>query len=356
MSLAPRALHPAAWWAWAIALGAAAVRTTNPLLLGLLAGVAWFVTASRRIDAPWARSIGSFARIGLVVLVFRLVLQALFGVRTPGHTLFALPSVDLPRWAAGVSIGGPVTSEAMLLAFYAGLQLMVLLICVGAANSLSSPYRLLRATPAVLYEAGVAVTVALSFAPLATASARQIREARRLRGRPGRGPAGLRGLAVPVLESALDRSLRLAASMDARGYGRRGALSPGRRAATQSALVVGLLGVLVGVYGLLDAGRRPAALGLPALAAGAALLVVSLVVGGGRSARTRYRPDVWRAPEWLTVLAGCAALAGVVLVGRVNPGALGPAPGQGLPQVPLLAVAGILAAALPALATPEPAP
>ena len=32
---------------------------------------------------------------------------------------------------------------------------------------------------------------------------------------------GLRGIAVPVLEGALDRSLQLATSMDARGYGRR---------------------------------------------------------------------------------------------------------------------------------------
>ena len=33
--------------------------------------------------------------------------------------------------------------------------------------------------------------------------------------------AGMRGIAVPVLEGALDRSLQLATSMDARGYGRR---------------------------------------------------------------------------------------------------------------------------------------
>lgn len=356
MNLAPRALHPAAWWLWAITLGAAAIRTTNPFLLLLMAAVAWYVTAARRIDAPWARSIGSFARIGLVVLVFRLALQALFGVRTPGHTLVTLPSVELPRWAAGVSIGGPVTSEAMLLALYAGLQLAVLLICVGAANSLSSPYRLLRATPAVLYEAGVAVTMALSFAPLATASARQVREMRRLRGRPSTGPRGLRGLAVPVLESALEQSLRLAASMDAKGYGRRGTLTSGRRMLTRAALVIGLLGVLVGAYGLLDAGGGPAAFGLPALGAGAILLVASLALGAGRSSRTRYRPDLWRGPEWLTLVSGGAALAGLVVVGKNHPGALAPTPDLGIPPVPLVAVFAILLAALPAFATPQPAP
>ena len=45
----------------------------------------------------------------------------------------------------------------------------------------------------------------------------RIREARRLRGRPVRGVAALRGLALPVLEGGLERSVALAASMDSRG-------------------------------------------------------------------------------------------------------------------------------------------
>jgi len=167
---APRFLHPLAWWLWALALGAAAMRTTNPFLLGLLVASAWIVVAARRPNAPWARSFGSFVKVGIVIIALRMALQILFGVRVPGHELFALPSIDLPDWAAGVTIGGPVTTESLLAAFNEGLQLAVLLACIGAANSLASPYRLLRSMPAVLYELGVAVTVALSFAPQAVLS------------------------------------------------------------------------------------------------------------------------------------------------------------------------------------------
>ncbi|MSW46413.1 MAG: energy-coupling factor transporter transmembrane protein EcfT, partial [Actinobacteria bacterium] len=53
-------LHPGAWWLWAIALAATALRTTDPLLLGLIAVVVAFVVSARRTDAPWARSFGSF--------------------------------------------------------------------------------------------------------------------------------------------------------------------------------------------------------------------------------------------------------------------------------------------------------
>ena len=38
--LSTRDLHPLAWWVWALGLAAAASRTTNPLLLGLVIGVA----------------------------------------------------------------------------------------------------------------------------------------------------------------------------------------------------------------------------------------------------------------------------------------------------------------------------
>jgi len=40
VSRLPRALHPGAWWLWALGLAAAASRTTNPLLLALVVAVA----------------------------------------------------------------------------------------------------------------------------------------------------------------------------------------------------------------------------------------------------------------------------------------------------------------------------
>ena len=348
-----RALHPVAWWLWALALGAAALRTTNPLLLALLVASAWFVVAARRPDAPWARSFGSFLRLGVAIIVIRAVFQILFGARTPGHELFRVPEVEVPSWAAGVSLGGPVTVEALVTAFQEGLQLAALLACVGAANSLASPYRMLRSMPAVLYELGVVVTVALSFAPQAVLSAQRVRDARRLRGRPHSGLAGLRGLAIPVLEGALDHSLQLAASMDSRGYGRRGSAPAGRRRLAQGAMLAGALAVCVGAYGLLD-NSVPGVLRVPAFAAGGLLLGASLVLASSSSTRTRYRPDPWRLPEWITLAAGLAALAGLLVSARVGVEGLEPLGSTSCPPLPVLPAAAILLAAVPAFATPEP--
>jgi energy-coupling factor transport system permease protein len=346
-------LHPGAWWAWAIALAATAGRTTNPVLLLLIGTVLAVVVSSRRPDAPWARAFSTLLKVGLFVIAFRVLIQVVLGLRTgAGTVILDLPSVALPEWAAGVSLGGPVTVESLALAVVAGLQLAVLLLAVGAAASLSSPYRLLRCLPAALYEVGVAVTVALSFTPQAVVSAQRARAARRLRGRPTKGPAGLRGLAVPVLEGALERSLRLAESMDARGYGRRADVPRRVRAVSSAALLGGLLAACVGAYGLLGGGIG---FGVPAAVTGALLLSLGLVVAGRRSPSTRYRPDPWAGPEWITSLAGLAALVAIVAaealgVAGLRP-SLDPLEDPGLPLLPAL---GLLVAALPAFLTPRP--
>jgi energy-coupling factor transport system permease protein len=351
-----RGLHPLAWWAWAVAMCAAAIRTTNPLLLGLILAVVAFVVAWRRTDAPWARSFTVFLKLGALVIVIRLVLEVLFGRRLPGHELFSLPSVDLPDWAAGVSVGGVVTVELVLGALTQGLRLAVLLAFFGAANALASPSRLLRSMPSVLYEAGVVVTVALSFGPQLVLAVGRTREGRRLRGRPTGGVAGVRGIALPVLEGALDRSIALAASMDGRGYGRKADLPVGARRVATTASALGLLALCLGAYSMLGGGG-PAALGLPAVGLGASALAVGLVARGRRTERTSYRPDPWGWQEWLVLASGSAAVAGVLLAGRHDPESLvQPLYPLAWPELPVAAVLGIVVGALPAVVAPRPQP
>jgi len=348
----PRLLHPAAWWAWGAGLVVVALRTTNPFLLALVLAVAGFVVASRRSDAPWAGSFAGSLKLGVVIVLVRVAFPVLFGNRLPGTTLFTLPSVTLPDWAAGVSIGGPVTLELVVGALYQGLRLAVVVAVVGAVNSLCSPYRLLRALPDALYEAGVAVTVALSFAPQVAVVARRVREARRLRGRPDRGPAAWRGSVLPVLEGALERAIALAASMDSRGYGRHGTAAPGLRRLAAGLTLAGLVLAGIGAYGVLDP-SVPAVLRAPALLAGAAALAAALALAGRRSDRTRYRPDPWAGSEWAVALSGLAAAVGVVVAGRAG-AVLDPSVNPlEVPSVPVAAALGVLLAVVPAWAAPE---
>jgi energy-coupling factor transport system permease protein len=354
-----RPVHPLAWWGWAACLAVCAMQTSspNPFLLLLLGAVACFVVASCRGNDPWSRSLAFFLRLGLVVILIRVVIEIFFGDRgNPGHVLFTMPHVPLPSWAAAVSIGGAVTLESIVTAAVLGLQIAVILVCFGAANSLVSPYRLLRCLPAVLYEAGVAVTVALSFTPELVETIGSVRRARRMRGIPTKGLRGLRGIAVPVLEGALDRSLELATSMDARGYGRRSDAGGAAQRLATGATVVGLLLAAVGVYGVTDAGSE-FGLGLPLLAAAAVLCAVGFAARGRRLQRSRYRPDRWGVTESLIVGSGLVALGAMALAQALQvSGMVVSFQPLAVPPLPLLPVAGILVASLPALVAPSRRP
>ncbi|MEU9188125.1 energy-coupling factor transporter transmembrane component T [Streptomyces sp. NPDC048484] len=352
------ALHPGAWWIWALGLGTAASRTTNPLLLALLVGVAGYVVAARRTEAPWARSYGAFVKLALAVLGIRLAFAVLLGSPIPGtHTLVTLPELPLPDWAQGIRVGGRVTAEGLVFALYDGLKLATLLICVGAANALANPARLLKSLPGALYEAGVAVVVALTFAPNLIADVQRLRAARRLRGRPDHGLRGLLQVGLPVLEGALERSVALAAAMDARGYGRSAEVPPGVRRTTATLTLGGLVGVCAGTYGLLTA--EGGSYGLPVLLAGLGAALGGLWLGGRRSLRTRYRPDTWGVRAWLVAVSGAGVAALLILYASYD--AYGYAalhPGVvplTAPTLPLWPAAAILLGLAPAFVAPSPA-
>ena len=352
----PRALHPVAWWIWALGLVIAVSRTTNPLLLILTLSVLGFVVANRRTDAPWARAFKYYLMIALFVIVLRIVFQSVFasGSEPGDHILFRLPQIPTPKWYAGVQIGGPVSLEATLSAAVDGLRLGTMICCIGAANALANPKRALRVLPGALYVLGVAVVVSISLAPQLIESVQRVARARRLRAGQNRGWRALRSIAIPVLADALERSMLLAAAMDSRGYGRTGSATRATRRLTAALMLAGMAGLCTGCYGLLG-GSGPRLLATPAIVAGSVLCSAGLALGARRVHRTNYRPDPWRAPEW--TVAGCGLITAVTLylsagytAADLNP-SFSPLRFPALPALPALA---ILIAAAAAFAAPPP--
>ncbi len=293
-------------------------------------------------------------KLALAVLLVRVLFAVALGSPIPGtHTLFTLPEIPLPQWAQGIRLGGRVTAEAVVFAAYDGLKLATLLICVGAANALASPTRLLKSLPGALYETGVAVVVALTFAPHLIADVQRLRAARRLRGRPDRGVRGLLQVGLPVLEGALERSVALAAAMESRGYGRtaevparvrcvRRPRSPSAACSACARERTGLLTAEGGTYGL------------PVLLAGVVAALAGLRLGGRRSPRTRYRPDPWGPRAWLVTGSGAAVAALLTFASVRDPQALRPGVVPLVaPALPLWPAAAVLLALLPAFVPRE---
>lgn len=352
MARLPRDLHPVAWWVWALGLCAAATFTTNPFLLLMLVGVAAVVVSLRRSDQPWGKSFRLYLWLGGFIVVMRVGFWVVFGGWSGGRVLVELPSVPLPSWFAGITLLGPLYAEALLFALYDGIRLATIVICVGAANSVANPKRLLRSVPPALYEIGTALVVAVTVLPQFADSARRVRAAQSLRAGDTHKVRRLRRFLVPVLEDALERSLALAAGMDTRGYGRASGATPAQRRTTGALMLVGLGGICVGVYAVLDT-TAPRVLALPMLAIGIVAAVAGMLSAGRRVERTRYRPDPWQWPELAVAASG--VLVGVLgwWISRNQPAVAYP----DLSTIPTVSAAALLLAVVALagpLATPTP--
>jgi energy-coupling factor transport system permease protein len=140
--------------------------------------------------------------------------------------------------------------------------------------------------------------------------------------------------------------------MDTRGYGRSAGAPPGERRLTGGLMLVGLCGVAVGVYALLDH-TAPRLLATPMLVVGVVAAAAALALAGRRVARTRYRPDPWQWPELAVMVSGVGT---AVVAWWVSGHQLLVAyPGvSSFPQVTVIALAGSLLGLTAAAAAPTP--
>ncbi|MGA0062273.1 MAG: energy-coupling factor transporter transmembrane component T family protein [Candidatus Planktophila sp.] len=211
-----KSLHPLTMWIWAVLLISAVIVTDRAWVALAAIGVATILVIARSDKSPWSRSYWIALQIGLVILVIRAAVGVLIGVPIPGKNLFTLPIIDLPSWMPGIRLGGAVTWERLSSSLHEGLIIATVIALFGAATSLTSPHKVLRTLPIFIYEIGITLVIATSLFPQLAQSARRIRMAQRLRGHE---KISWKGLALPLLEESLSRSLQLAAAMDSRGFG-----------------------------------------------------------------------------------------------------------------------------------------
>lgn len=211
-----KSLHPLTWWLWIIAIIFTVIRTDNAIYsIATIVGAAILVSRFAG-NFPWSKSFWFSLRLGVFILVVRAISGVLIGVPIPGTKIAEVPVLPLPNWMAGIRIGGVITQERLLASLQEGIIITSVIALFGAAVSLTSPHKMLRVLPVMVYEFGVALVIATSSLPQLVASYSRIKRARILRG--DENPK-FRSIALPLLEEALAKSLDLAAAMDARGYG-----------------------------------------------------------------------------------------------------------------------------------------
>jgi energy-coupling factor transporter transmembrane protein EcfT len=208
--------HPLTFWSIFTALALGVVLSDSTIsALAALSGAAWIVYRFRG-DGPWRNSFQWSLVAGVYLIVIRAVAGIVIGVPRLGETLFTLPRIQLPTWMPGIRIGGPVTWERLSFSLHEGLIIATVIALFGAANSVTSPRKLLRVMPSRIYQLAVTLTIATSVFPQLIASITRIRQAQYLRS--GRRPR-ISQVAIPLLEESLGRAVALAESMESKGFG-----------------------------------------------------------------------------------------------------------------------------------------
>lgn len=260
------------------------------LLVAMVVGTTCTVKENRR--APLSPL--HFAMIAIPLSALFNGLTASFG----DTALFTLPA-----WVP--VLGGPLTMEAIVFGAVNGLALTVIFSSFAIFNAVTPVRDLIKLTPRAFHEAGVVVSIALTFVPQTTRSLQRIREAQAVRGHQVRGLRDWLPVVMPLLTSGLERSMGLAEAMVARGYG---AVSDDPQPLrSQGLLALGLLVLLGGwlAYLFHPAWQLPA-IGTMFLGA---LLIGSVLWLSGRSvSHTVYRTRRWSYRDSAVVLACAVAL------------------------------------------------
>lgn len=304
----PRPWHSVAWLGWAVAAAACVQLAPSPVYVALVIAVCWLIVEAHAPDGPYRRTFPSLLLLGVAYSAIRVALAALTA-HNGINVVVTLPQATVPDVLGGFTIGGTIESDVVLQALGAAFTVVGMMAVFGAANTVWSHYELVQSTPRAFHELGVVVTVGLAFVPATIESFKAVRQAdlARTGGHPVRRGRVLRST-LPVLERGMERAVALSESMDARGFGIRGAARTEVEAGWCA--VVGLL-ALAGAFVAL-VGRRP---GLAI--AGGTVGVIALALGVWRASagtrRRHYRRRELTPADWLMMAA--AALAPLALAG-----------------------------------------
>jgi energy-coupling factor transport system permease protein len=316
--------HSKTWGIWVLAALVPILLTKNPfyLLIAMLAVGTNYLALSR--DAPASQGWATFLRLGVILVAFSIVLNLLFV--SAGHTvLFELPEL---RWRAAslsqqpvlIRVGGRVTLESLIYGLTTGLALVGVLVTFATFNSLVDHYQLLRSIPRFLYQSAIIASIGITFVPHMVVAQQEIREAQALRGHRFRAIADLPPLFVALLAEGLERSITLAESMDARGFGGPPASAVQNQAGEGGPVPTLLLKSIIALALVILAGGAfgisyfpDPRIGAATMSMGVLMLAAALWVVGQSVRRSRYQRAMWRPHD--TLVAGASLLAGAVMIG-----------------------------------------
>jgi energy-coupling factor transport system permease protein len=194
-----------------LALGAAALIVSDPILLAAIAAAVLGAAIGARVG-------GEVARTASFTLPFAVAIAGLNALLTRDGLTVIMRLGDLPLLGST-----DVTLEATVYGLILGLRAVVVIACGMLYTAAIDPDEMLALLRPLSFRSALTATLATRMVPVLRRDARRLAEAQRCRPGP---PPSRATLMRAATAGVLDRALDVAAVLEVRGYGASGA---GRR-------------------------------------------------------------------------------------------------------------------------------
>ncbi len=333
------------WLTWGVAATLPFLVGRNPYLLAVT--LAMIGTVSAMCHGPGSHSVGwrLIARTMVVIAAFAILFNVLTA-RTGNQVI-----VDVPDsfWI----LSGPITWNAVVYGVLAAVAVFGMVLVWATVGSVINWASLTRIMPERLTGIAVAGSTAINLVPQTVHAISEIREATAARGFTPTGARGAATLITPVINGGLDRSMRMAEVLEARGFGSR----TGRQTAIPATVMLAwnllLAGGFAAVYGFVAGITWASWGGLAAFAIGVIVIRRNRDVHAMK--RTHYREEKLEGRDWLVILVSMASMLGIVIANAIRPDAFRyePYPDIVAPVAVLWPLLPVLLLIVPALVAPN---
>lgn len=192
---------------WALAIIAAAIVVSHPLVLAAMLAGLLIAAAGARVGREITRAL----RAALLVAVPIVLVNVL--VSRQGLTVFARLG------SLGPFGQGDLTVEALAFGAVVALQVAIVILAAMLASLAVDPDELLRIVRRLSFRSALTASLAVRMVPLLAADVQRLVDAQRTRP-PGsaRGARARIAIVAAVLGGALDRAMDVAATLEVRGF------------------------------------------------------------------------------------------------------------------------------------------
>jgi energy-coupling factor transport system permease protein len=193
--------------AWALAIIAAAIVVSHPLVLAAMLVGVLVAAAGARVGHEITRAL----RAALLVAIPIVLVNVL--VSRQGLTVFARLG------SLGPFGQGDLTVEALVFGAVVALQVAIVILAAMLASLAVDPDELLRIVRRLSFRSALTASLAVRMVPLLAADVQRLADAQRTRPPGGARRARARiAIVAAVLSGALDRSMDVAATLEVRGF------------------------------------------------------------------------------------------------------------------------------------------